>query len=49
MKKVIISRSKRVIKSHSEKTRKATERSSQMVSISFAKNGKALGGLNTGM
>jgi len=49
MKKVIISRSKRVIKSHSEKTRKATERSNQMVSTSFAKNGKALEELNTEM
>ncbi len=49
MKKVIISRSKRVIKSHSEKTRKATERSNQIVSTSFAKNEKALEGLNTEM
>ncbi len=38
IKKVIISSSRRVIRSHSEKTKKATERRSQMVNTTSGEN-----------
>jgi len=43
----MISNRRRVIKSHSEKIRKATDKSNQIVSTTFVKNGKDLGELST--